>query len=169
MITLLILSFTVRSLSAEDHSSAHLKVGDMIPDVVLRNADSKKVSLRDQVSSKPAVLIFYRGGWCPFCTKHLMGLIDIKDELVGGGYQLLAISADQPTKIKKTPNRETLAVILRALKVSLVVGTLLNLINSGDSLLRGKLPPQPWKLPLTYLVPFGVSWYAGAAERRQRS
>jgi hypothetical protein len=60
-------------------------------------------------------------------------------------------------------------MILRAFKVSIIVGTLLNLINSGDHLLRGQLPPQPWKLPLTYLVPFCVSWYAGAAERRKRS
>lgn len=58
--------------------------------------------------------------------------------------------------------------IRRALKVSLVVGTILNLINSGDSLLRGHLPAAPWKIPLTYLVPFCVSWYAGAAERRSR-
>lgn len=56
----------------------------------------------------------------------------------------------------------------RALKVSLVVGTLLNLINSGDSLLSGNLPPHPWKIPLTYLVPFLVSYYSSAAERRMQ-
>ncbi len=57
---------------------------------------------------------------------------------------------------------------LRALKVSLLVGTALNLINSGDSLLAGRLPPNPWKIPLTYLVPIAVSLYSSAAERRKR-
>lgn len=56
----------------------------------------------------------------------------------------------------------------RALKVALLVGTALNLINSGDFLLAGHLPPHPWKIPLTYLVPFAVSLYSSAAERRRQ-
>lgn len=59
-------------------------------------------------------------------------------------------------------------MLARAFKVSLIVGTLLNLINSGDSLLAGTLPPNAWKIPLTYLVPFLVSYYSSAAERRKR-
>lgn len=50
----------------------------------------------------------------------------------------------------------------RALKISLLIGTLLVLINQGDLLLAGKWPPL-WKILLTYLVPFGVGCYAGAA------
>jgi hypothetical protein len=60
-------------------------------------------------------------------------------------------------------------MVARALKVSLIVGTLLNLINSGDSLLAGALPPNAWKIPLTYLVPFLVSYYSSAAERRRQA
>lgn len=60
-------------------------------------------------------------------------------------------------------------MLKRAVKVALVVGTILNLINSGDALLAGRMPQQPWKIPVTYLVPFAVSLYAGAAERRSRS
>lgn len=56
----------------------------------------------------------------------------------------------------------------RAFRVALVIGSLLNLINSGPDLLAGQLPPHPWKIPLTYLVPFGVSLYSSAAERRKR-
>ncbi len=59
-------------------------------------------------------------------------------------------------------------MLARALKVSLIVGTLLNFINSGDALLAGHLPPNAWKIPLTYLVPFLVSYYSSAAERRKR-
>ena len=55
----------------------------------------------------------------------------------------------------------------RAIKVSLLVGTALNLINSGDALFAGHLPPYAWKIPLTYLVPFAVSLYSSAAERRK--
>lgn len=50
----------------------------------------------------------------------------------------------------------------RALKVSAIVGTLLILINQGDMILAGSMPPL-WKILLTYLVPYGVSSYSTAA------
>jgi hypothetical protein len=55
----------------------------------------------------------------------------------------------------------------RAFKVALIVGTALNLINSGDALLAGHFPLHAWKIPVTYLVPFAVSLYSSAAERRK--
>lgn len=52
---------------------------------------------------------------------------------------------------------------LRALKLALVVGTLLTIINQGDFLLRGQ-PPDWLKLVLTYLVPYGVSTWTSIAK-----
>ena len=50
----------------------------------------------------------------------------------------------------------------RALKVAAVVGSILILINQGDLVFQGKLPP-PWKLLLTYCVPYSVSTYSAAS------
>lgn len=50
----------------------------------------------------------------------------------------------------------------RAAKVGLIVGTILILINQGDLLLAGIVPPV-WKLLLTYCVPYSVSSYSTAA------
>jgi hypothetical protein len=44
----------------------------------------------------------------------------------------------------------------RSAVLSLVVGTILNLINQGDALLAGR-PLSPGKLPLTYLLPYCVA------------
>lgn len=52
--------------------------------------------------------------------------------------------------------------VRRALKVSAIIGTLLILINQGDLILAGMVPPL-WKILLTYLVPYGVSSYSTAA------
>ena len=50
--------------------------------------------------------------------------------------------------------------LVTALKVALVVGPLLILINQWDALF-GNAPFSPWKAGLTLLVPFGVStWTA---------
>jgi len=111
-ITLLSLAVSSAFLVAEEKPPTHLKTGDPIPDVVLRDADGGEFKLREHIAKQPVVLIFYRGGWCPFCTKHLMALVDIKDKLVTNGYQLLAISTDQPAKLKETPNREKLGYTL---------------------------------------------------------
>ncbi len=76
---------------------------DRIPDVTLRTAEGAAVKLREEVAKKPAVLVFYRGGWCPYCTAHLAALSEIHDDLTEAGFQILAIGADQPWKIAATP------------------------------------------------------------------
>ena len=48
-----------------------------------------------------------------------------------------------------------------ALRVSAVVGTVLNIINQGDALL-GRAPLDWLHLVLNYLVPFFVASYSGA-------
>lgn len=86
-----------------------LKVGDTVPSkVILKTEDNKEVNLRSLLSEKPGVLIFYRGGWCPFCTRHLADLVGIEKDLEKAGVQLLAISMDQPSVIKATPGRDKL-------------------------------------------------------------
>ncbi len=60
-------------------------------------------------------------------------------------------------------------VVQRSLRVALLVGTLLVLINYGDRLLAGDLHRLDWiKMALTYLVPFGVSTYASVGALRSR-
>lgn len=89
-----------------------LKAGDPIPDVSVRTTAGDAVSLAKLVSGKPTVLIFYRGGWCPYCTRHLQALAGIEKDLLAAGYQILAISPDQPSKIVEMPEREKLGYTL---------------------------------------------------------
>lgn len=94
------------ALASAQTNSVPLKAGDTIPEVTLRTEEDQSVSLRQLVSEKPSVLIFYRGGWCPFCNRHLQALASIEDDLARAGAQLLAISMDQPSKLKATPDRD---------------------------------------------------------------
>ena len=50
-----------------------------------------------------------------------------------------------------------------AFKVSIVVGTILVMINHGDLILSGTYPPYG-KIFLTYLVPFCVSTYGAISQ-----
>lgn len=95
------------SLMAQPNSTP-LKGGDPIPNVALKTDTGETVSLQKLVSEKPSVLIFYRGGWCPYCTWHLQGLAEIEKDLLAAGYQLIAISTDQPSKLREKPDLQKL-------------------------------------------------------------
>jgi len=71
-----------------------LDVNDHIPNVNLTRLNGDKVSLADAIGGKPAVLIFFRGGWCPYCTKHLAALKDVIPQLKELGFEVIAISPD---------------------------------------------------------------------------
>ena len=60
-------------------------------------------------------------------------------------------------------------VLPMALKVALIVGSILALINHGPNLLRGGLSAENLiQIGLTYLVPYSVSTYSAVNVIQQR-
>ena len=56
-----------------------------------------------------------------------------------------------------------------ALKVALVVGSLLFAINHGSAVLRGEMTPERWLMGLfTYLVPYTVSIHGQHSTQSRR-
>lgn len=109
------LSDTVRMitgvpLKAEDISP--LLAGEQIPVLKLPESTGKIFDLNRSVSQTPTILIFYRGGWCPYCSKQLSALQEIEPELKDLGYQLIAISTDSPENLSKTMTKEKLSYTL---------------------------------------------------------
>ena len=58
-------------------------------------------SFSEITNGKPSIVIFYRGGWCPFCNKHLQEISRIEKDLIGLGYQIIGISPDSPEKLNQ--------------------------------------------------------------------
>ena len=85
-----------------------LLVSQDVPDVFVKKPTGKLVSLKEIVTQKPSVVVFYRGGWCPFCNRHLAGLNTIYPELKKLGYQLIAISSDRPEKLEASTKKLSL-------------------------------------------------------------
>ncbi|MFN1835438.1 peroxiredoxin-like family protein [Balneola sp. MJW-20] len=112
-LSLLFLVFINLNLSAQDYAETAsevtpLLIGSIIPDVSVKNIESEELNLRELVSSKQTVIIFYRGGWCPYCSQHLAELNEIEDEIRNMGYQFLAISADRPEELRKSKSKADL-------------------------------------------------------------
>jgi peroxiredoxin len=76
---------------------AHMPAG-----CVVTNLRGERVNLSAEVALQPTVLIFYRGGWCPYCNVHLHDLQKSEPELRRLGYRILAVSSDTPAQIKAT-------------------------------------------------------------------
>jgi peroxiredoxin len=89
-----------------------LAVGDSAPDGTLSTIKGKKVNFKKLVAKKHSVVIFYRGGWCPFCNLQMGQLVKIEPELEKMGYQILAISPDKPEKLKESLEKHHLKYTL---------------------------------------------------------
>jgi peroxiredoxin len=85
-----------------------LLVGMSVPDVVLTNVQGKEVKLYSLLEQKPTVLIFYRGGWCPYCNLQLQQLRTIEGDVLKEGYQIVAVSADRPENIETSIEKHDL-------------------------------------------------------------
>jgi peroxiredoxin len=59
-----------------------LKVGEKVPEGITVTDDKGKAIVLDQfLKEKPTVLIFFRGGWCGYCSKHLADIQDAKKDI----------------------------------------------------------------------------------------
>jgi peroxiredoxin len=102
------------NLDASTDTSSHLEkshlvgVGDTIPDVNVTDMQGRAIALRELAAKKLTVLIFYRGGWCPYCNTHLGKLQSIESEILASGYQIIAISPDRPAELRKSLEKHDL-------------------------------------------------------------
>jgi peroxiredoxin len=76
---------------------------------IVQTVDGKSFDLNMAVAKQPTVLIFYRGGWCPYCNAHLRELQNSVGALQAMGYQLLAISTDTPAALRETLTEDKLS------------------------------------------------------------
>lgn len=79
-----------------------LKVGEKVPNIGLVNADGLAIQLQEIIKKQPTVLVFYRGGWCVYCNRHLGALKTIEEPLQKLGYQIVAISPDSVEKLRES-------------------------------------------------------------------
>lgn len=89
-----------------------LLIGQGAPNTTLQTVDSAPVSFKALTMEKPSVVIFYRGGWCPYCNRQLAGLKDIEGQLAELGYQILAISPETPAQLQAQKLQEKFTVRL---------------------------------------------------------
>lgn len=85
-----------------------LKTGVKAPEVNLTSTDGKSTALKQILGGKPSIVVFYRGGWCPFCNVQLADLGKNETQIKAKGYQLVAVSPDMASELKKSTDKNKL-------------------------------------------------------------
>lgn len=79
-----------------------LKEGDKAPDPQVAKRNGDPVQLADLYPRGPIVLVFYRGGWCPYCNKALVGIQEHLETMGKLGGTVLGVSPEEPQFLNKT-------------------------------------------------------------------
>ncbi len=90
-----------RDIAPEATAVRPLLNGMTIPNVTVKLPDGSPVSLAALTMQKPTVILFYRGGWCPYCNRQFAELQTVEQDIVDLGYQILAISPETPENLQK--------------------------------------------------------------------
>lgn len=77
-------------------------VGDEAPDPVVADAAGRPAKLLAEAGPRGALLVFYRGGWCPFCNAQVHALTRAFDEFRRRGVTPIVISVDQADEAART-------------------------------------------------------------------
>lgn len=70
---------------------AALQPGQPLPALALMDENGNDVST-EQLLGKPAVIIFVRGSWCPFCSKQVRNLTSHYKAIADSGARLILIT-----------------------------------------------------------------------------
>jgi peroxiredoxin len=81
----------------DDPAQVHpLSVGNPAPVFSARTADGVLRKFSPDGYSKPTIVLFYRGGWCPYCNMQLSDMRLVEPKLRASGFEIVFLSTDRP-------------------------------------------------------------------------
>ena len=75
-----------------------LRAGDRVPAFTFLTIDGKPFTEQDLIANAPALLVLYRGWWCPSSKSQLDELVRERETLGEVGLTIFAASVDGPTE-----------------------------------------------------------------------
>ncbi len=85
-----------------------IEVGQPMPEIEVQNAEAVAVNLNALAAEGPILLVFYRGGWCPFCNFQIRELTLAHAQFDERGVTPVAISVDRIEEASKTQQAYTI-------------------------------------------------------------
>jgi peroxiredoxin len=92
---------------------ALLNPGDPFPRLTITTTDDQMIAVPDAFAGDFAVVLFYRGAWCPYCNAQLSAFQRSGQALADAGIRVAALSVD---------DRETTAALVARHRLAFPVG-----------------------------------------------
>lgn len=113
-------------------------VGQPAPDALVHTAEGAQVRLSDLFKKGPTLVVFYRGGWCPYCNFEIHELTQAFPEYEKRGVHPIAISVDKQSEAAKTEATFTIPFPVLS-DPSLAAHTAFRVIHHADDAETAKL------------------------------
>jgi peroxiredoxin len=92
---------------------SRLQNGDIFPDLAINVVGGGTIALPSDLAGSYAVILFYRGSWCPYCCAQLAAFSRAQETLAGAGITMVALSVD---------DKATSETLVARLRLSFPVG-----------------------------------------------
>ncbi len=161
---LLAFALLVSAFLFSQEEVSKIKVGDLSPTFSFTDANGESQSLSDALSKGSILLVFYRGEWCPYCTKYLSQLSEAEDLFSEKGILIMAVSAEngeslENMKVKSKSNFQFISdqgyELMTSFNVEYLVPTKMveKLASNGIDLAESHGADEPMlPIPATFLI-----------------
>ena len=96
---------TWKELGIAGSDRLRIRPGSRLPDFALVTTDGTTVTNQDVVAEGPALLVFYRGWWCPTHKAQLDEIVEAHERLSRAGFSVWAASVDLPEESQPIQDR----------------------------------------------------------------
>src|SRR6266581_3606168 len=123
--------------SEKEGSDMRLSNGEHFPTITASRVGGGEMSVPQDLAGRWAVLLFYRGHWCPYCRQQLLDFQRAREQLDELGAQIVALSVDSLEQAQQTVERHRLSFpVLYGLDAHQMVKTIGATINEDPLYLQ---------------------------------
>ncbi len=94
-------------IAASADQISPLAAGDSAPRFIVQTVAGENFVFEPRDLDRPAIIITFRGGWCPYCNMHLSELRHVVPEIREMGVDVLFLSGDRPELLFESLRAET--------------------------------------------------------------
>ncbi len=151
----------IEDVRASGIEASAKQVGDDAVDGTLKGWKGDSVTLSELWSQGPVVLMWYRGGWCPYCNLQLRAMQQSLDKIENAGAKLVILTPELPEKAKETAEASGISIVAlhdKDLALAKQYGIVFELPDAIAPMYQSRLPQyngnDALELPLsaTYVI-----------------
>ncbi len=83
--------------------------GELLPTITASRVDGGEMTIPQDVAGRWAIILFYRGHWCPYCRQQLLGFQQAIEQIHELGAEVVALSVDTLEQAQQTVERQRLS------------------------------------------------------------